>query len=81
MRGMERLLSGSPDVLVTCEFWPQGIRESGGDPAALLDYYRSLGFGVRVQLPDEKGVLDWNDDELLARCGAQGHANLVLARL
>lgn len=80
VRGMERLLSGSPDVLVSCEFWPQGIRESGGDPAALLAYYRSLGFGIRVQLPDEKGVLDWDDDKLLAYCGAEGHTNLVLTR-
>lgn len=80
VRGMERLLAASPEALVTCEFWPQGVREAGGDPAALLDYYRSLGCGVRVQLPDEKGVLDWGDGEILARCGEQGHVNLVLTR-
>jgi FkbM family methyltransferase len=80
LRGMERLLAASPDVLVTLEFWPQGIRDRGGEPGAALDWYRTLGFELRVQHPDEKGVLDWPDERLLEFCGAEGHTNLVLTR-
>ena len=63
VRGMRSLLSRSPDVLVTLEFWPAGARQFGSDPESLLGYYRSLGFEIRVQLPDEKGLLDLNDAE------------------
>ena len=84
MRGMQSLLSASPDVLVTLEFWPAGARQFGSSPESLLDFYRSLGFGVRVQMPDEKGLLDLTDSEILAYCArgdGEGHVNLVLERL
>lgn len=83
VRGMERLLAASPRVLVTLEFWPAGAARFGDDPRGLLDYYRSLGFTLRVQLPDAKGVLTMSDDEIVARCAAgdgEGHVNLVLER-
>ena len=81
VRGMRSLLSRSPDVLVTLEFWPAGARQFGSDLKSLLGYYRSLGFEIRVQLPDEKGLLDLTDAEIFAHCAAgdgDGHVNLVL---
>lgn len=78
--GMSRLLEASPDVLVTLEFWPGGIREAGGDPRALLARYRGLGFGIQAQHPDEPGVLDWTDDAILTFCEGDLHVNLVLTR-
>ena len=84
LRGMELLLRASPNVLVTTEFWPAGLLRAGADPVGLLEYLRTLGFAVRVQLPDEKGVLELSDEQLLARCaardGGEGHVNLVLER-
>lgn len=80
LRGMAALLAGSPSVLVLVELSPADARAAGSDPRALLDVYRSLGFGVRVQLPDEKGVLELGDDELLARAEELEHVNLVLER-
>lgn len=80
VRGMERLLEASPRVLVTLEFWPAGIRAAGGDPRGLLARYRELGFGIRVQHPDEPGVLDWTGDEILSFCEGDVHVNLVLTR-
>jgi FkbM family methyltransferase len=80
LRGMESLLASSPEVLVLVELSPADARAAGSDPRALLEWYRSLGFAVRVQLPDEKGVLDLGADELLARAEELEHVNLVLER-
>jgi FkbM family methyltransferase len=80
VRGMERLLGGSPGVLLAVELSPADARAAGSDVRALLDYYRSLGFALRVQLPDEKGVVDLDDDTLLARAEEHEHVNLVLER-
>ena len=80
VRGMTRLLAASPGVLVTVELSPADARAAGSDPLALLGWYRSLGFELRVQLPDEKGLVDLGDDELLARAEELEHVNLVLER-
>jgi hypothetical protein len=40
----------------------------GGDPRRVLDYYRSLGFAVRVQDADEAGTRVMTDDEILEAC-------------
>lgn len=80
LRGLERLLAASPAVLVTVELSPADARAAGSDPRALLGWYRSLGFSLRVQLPDEKGLTDLDDDELLARAEELEHVNLVLER-
>ena len=83
IRGMTGLLSASPAVLVTGEFWPAGLRRFGSDPIGLLDLCRSLGFSIAVQFPDDKGVRALSDEEILAFCAAgdgEGHVNLVLER-
>lgn len=80
IRGMERLLAGSPDVLVSAEYWPAGLREFGSDERHLLDYYRSLGFDLRVQNPEVPGVEQLSDDEILAACAGDLHTNLILTR-
>jgi hypothetical protein len=77
---MERLLAASPGVLLTLELSPADARAAGSDVHGLLDYYRSLGFTLRVQLPDEKGLVDLADDELLGRAEELEHVNLVLER-
>ena len=81
VRGMAALLAASPRVLVLVELSPADARAAGSEPRELLAYYRSLGFSVRVQLPDEKGVLELPDDDLLARADALEHVNLVLERV
>lgn len=80
VRGMMALLAGSPDVLVLVELSPADARAAGSEPRELLGYYRSLGFEIRVQLPDERGVVELPDDELLARAEELEHVNLVLER-
>lgn len=83
VRGAERLLSASPDVLLTVEFGPRELRAFGSDERRLLDYYRALGFAIRVQPPEERGVRTMTDDEILESCRCDGgwtHTNLVLTR-
>jgi len=80
VRGMERLLGASPGVLLTVELSPADARAAGSDLHALLAYYRSLGFTLRVQRPDQKGLVELTDDELLGRAEELEHVNLVLER-
>lgn len=80
VRGAERLLAASPDVLATVEFGPRELTAFGSEPRALLAYYRSLGFRLRVQHPERRGIQDLTDDEILGECDAGAHVNLVLTR-
>ena len=82
-RGAERLLAASPDALVVAEFSVHEASAFGSDPRALLDYYRSLGFTIHAQHPEQREVLALSDDEILAHCAGEGgtlHTNLLLSR-
>jgi hypothetical protein len=80
VRGMERLLAASPGVFLSVEFWPYGIVRFGGEPRDVLAYYRSLGFELLVQQPEEPGLLPWEDDQILAHCrGKDGWDFVTLA--
>ena len=59
VRGARRLLENSRPVLMV-EFWPQGLREAGADPVAVLDGYRAQGLravGAEGDLPADHGEL------------------------
>ena len=82
-RGAAGLFADSPGALVVVEFAPSDIRAFGGDPRGLLDTYRALGYTIRVQHSEEKGVIDLTDDEILEFCSANDgtmHTNLVLTK-
>jgi FkbM family methyltransferase len=82
-RGARRLFEASPNALITAEFSPSDLSAFGSDARALLAQYRDAGYTIRVQHPEERGVLDLDEDEILAYCGGpQGtrHTNLVLTR-
>jgi FkbM family methyltransferase len=83
IEGMKHLLSRSPNARITLEYWPFGLRALGRDERRALEYYRSLGYGLRVQNPEEPGIEEWADDEILAHCSkneGELHTNLVLTR-
>jgi len=47
VRGMERLVAiHRPAMMV--EYWVEGLAELGDDPAAVISYYRSLGYEISV---------------------------------
>jgi FkbM family methyltransferase len=51
IHGMESMIAQYHPLLVV-EFWPLGIRELGDDPAAVLAYYRDIGYEISVlELP------------------------------
>ena len=81
--GARELLAQSPDALVVSEFSVHEATAFGSDPRALLDFYRSLGYTIRAQHPEQRDVLDLSDDEILAHCAGEGgtlHTNLILSR-
>jgi FkbM family methyltransferase len=59
LRGARELVRRSRPLLFV-EFWPQGIREGGADPLAVLDGYREMGLrlsGAEGELPEDFGEL------------------------
>jgi FkbM family methyltransferase len=83
-RGAKRLLAESPRALITAEFDPGELAAAGRDPRSLLSFYRALGYTIQTQHPEERGVLDLSDDEILDFCrgdgGGERHTNLVLTK-
>jgi FkbM family methyltransferase len=47
VEGMRQTLTRCRPVVFT-EFWPQGIREFGDDPATVIDGYRQLGYRITM---------------------------------
>ena len=83
LAGMRGLLARSPRARLTLEYWPFGLRALGRDEHGALAYYRSLGYRLRVQDPEQPGVAEWTDEQILEHCaGHDGtlHTNLVLTR-
>jgi FkbM family methyltransferase len=83
VRGMQALLAASPRARVVLEYWPFGLRALGHDEREVLDYYRSLGYQVQVQNPEQPGIEDLSDDQILEYCSQLDgvlHTNLVLTR-
>ncbi|HEX5176728.1 MAG TPA: FkbM family methyltransferase [Chthoniobacteraceae bacterium] len=47
MRGAERIIRGSADLKLLCEFWPFGLKSAGSDPKAFIEYLQDAGFQIR----------------------------------
>jgi len=45
-RGMLNLIKRKDNLTIICEFWPEGIRESGDDPLKFLNFVSELGFKI-----------------------------------
>jgi FkbM family methyltransferase len=46
--GLEGLVTADRPRAVLTEYWPLGIRNAGGDPAAYLEWFRARGFACRL---------------------------------
>jgi FkbM family methyltransferase len=63
-----RVLSGATALLardhpvILCEYWPQGLRERGEDPLAVLSAFRRLNYDIEV--PDEPELVERGDAEM-----------------
>jgi FkbM family methyltransferase len=79
LRGMRRVLAGSPGVALVVEFWPEPLRERGVEPYSVLEEYRAMGLDVVTQVGDRLCRLD--DDAIMLVCdnaGSYGQVNLLL---
>jgi FkbM family methyltransferase len=63
--------------LMLVEFWPDGIRDGGDDPEAVLAMYRELGYDVKP-LPDPGRKSDLTPAELLEIVEEKGFDSIVL---
>jgi FkbM family methyltransferase len=46
--GLDGLVRGTKPRAILTEYWPIGIRNAGGDPAAYLEWFRAHGFACSV---------------------------------
>jgi len=77
--GMRGMIEASSDLRLLMEFWPQGIRGCGDDPADLFRWISDAGFAVRSIEKD--GSLPLREsDELIASLRGEKHTNIVCSR-
>ncbi|HEX4169366.1 MAG TPA: FkbM family methyltransferase [Bryobacteraceae bacterium] len=57
LRGMRRTLERNRNLQIAFEFWPQGLRNAGCQPADLLDHLRSTGFRLFQHVNGEEKLL------------------------
>ncbi len=46
--GLDGIVQGAKPRAILTEYWPIGIRNAGGDPAAYLEWFRAHGFACSV---------------------------------
>ena len=77
--GMAATLEKFPDVSVCFEYSPDGLRELGFDPAALLAFFRTRGF--RIHLLTRAGARLIEEDAAINRIlGPAGYADILCTR-
>jgi hypothetical protein len=77
--GMAATLDKFPDVSVCFEYSPDGLRELGFDPAALLAFFRTRGF--RIHLLTRAAAQLIQDDAAIDRIlGPAGYADILCTR-
>ena len=78
--GMSRLLSSHPNLALLIEFWPEGIRRCGHEPAELVNAIYEQQFVAYLIDEQRERLLPISQQDLLRRCQATRQCNLVLAR-
>ncbi len=66
LRGAEDVLRRSPGVAIAFEFWPQGLRNAGEDPAAMLKWLGDRGFVARGIRHPEWNTADMRPEDIVA---------------
>ncbi len=80
LAGMEQVIERNPQLVMFTEFWPEGLRQAGTDPLAMLTTIRELGFTIR-NIDDDRASADLVTDEaLMGICEDLRYTNLLLKR-
>jgi FkbM family methyltransferase len=63
LRGMEKALEGNRQVRILFEYWPDGLRAAGTNPADLIAFLQGKGFSLYADAPQDRFV-EVRPDEL-----------------
>lgn len=80
LRGAEKNLNANRDVVVYCEFWPDGMRKAGSDPDRFLDWMESLGFKMKTIPHLKEQVLDLSRKQVYELCANGAYVDLIFER-
>ncbi len=76
LKGMKRIISNNPEIMIIMEFAPVHIKRSGSDPSDFVQDIRNMGLEIHL-IDEESGkIRDISDEEL---CGVYS-ANVLLVR-
>jgi FkbM family methyltransferase len=76
--GAQETLKNNPRLTIELEFWPYGLRQSGHQPAELLDFLRDAGFRVTSLCRD--GTLRALPEKALSWERETQYCNLIASR-
>ena len=76
LRGLRELIDRSPRLEIYLEFWPQGLRAAGTEPAALFDFFGECGMVVLHRPPGGDWVRAETVEAVLGPLGSQQFVNL-----
>jgi FkbM family methyltransferase len=78
--GMGRTLDASPGLVLMFEFWPEGLRQCGTDPRALLEGLRARGLVLEHVDNARRRLARADTDELLRIAARSRYVNLLARR-
>lgn len=80
LAGMKQVIERNPQIVMFMEFWPDGLKQAGVDPQAMLGTIRELGFTIR-NIDDDHETADLvTDEQLMGVCENLRYTNLLLKR-
>ena len=77
--GMRRTLEKAPSVSIAFEYAPEGMRELGFEPSALLDFFRSRGYRLHILTRHATAVTRDNQEIELA-AERTGYVDVLCSR-
>jgi hypothetical protein len=80
IEGMRGLIERNPYLTLFFEYWPEGLRASGGDPAAFIRRLHRLGLHI-WHVNDRRATLEELDERGLSVLSERpGYTNLLARR-
>lgn len=76
LRGAKRIINENDEIKLLLEFWPYGIKQSGGDWPDLIDVLKS--FGMKIMLVRSDGLVPFEAHHV--RTEADWYVNLFASR-
>jgi len=59
-RGMEKILSENPNLIIFSEYWPEGLRKSGSSPKEYLDIIERHDFKI-IKIDEKLEKINYNE--------------------